>query len=418
MARFGLRNDFTLLAAITISSALPFTLAPLKAAALGPADRGNFAYFQAGILVITNLSILGSRLSAYKNHLTGTGRLNVRRSPLFLLTLPLAALLAFLIVILNPGLPRIVQMGIVAAAIVAPFFTLLQIELANAQMENHATRILLVTVVPILLDFAGSALLLARGEFTLRSVVVLAVGVEFARVAFAIGGYAKDARRASRVGGPNRPTVRNRPFWRDSLKFAIPATAPVLSSNVDILIFAALVRPAQLGIYSVAKIGFSLILVASQSLEGKMIAGLNAGIRHRDFLHPLWAFTLLSISLSAGATSAVLIFFPHSFAAAASLISILVIAGWLFSLARWTLAHFAAQGRADIAAASSVAIILVSVIGPAGMALAPAFGPLEMSIAFAGVQAVCLLLVVLMGSLPIFRRNENLSVKPSPVPDI
>jgi hypothetical protein len=64
-------KEFQLILAITACNGLPFVLAPAKAAALGPADRGHFAYFQAALLIMINISVFGARWSVYKNRLDG-----------------------------------------------------------------------------------------------------------------------------------------------------------------------------------------------------------------------------------------------------------------------------------------------------------------------------------------------------------
>lgn len=393
--KVGIRSEFHLVLFVTAFNALPFVLAPMKAAALGPAERGYFAYFQAALLIIINISVLGSRLSAYKNSAFKSRRFDVPARPLVTLTLPIALLLGLCTLVLKVDLPLAVQIGIGVAAITAPLYTVLQVEMAHVQSQFLSMRILMLSAIPTAVDFILSASLLAFGHFTLRSAIAIALLAESARLGVVLTSRLVDRSRYRRAQDGSDQTRPDRlgTFWRDSLRYSLPSGAPVLTSNVDVLIFGAVASPSELGLYAIAKIGFNLTQLAGQSVEGRALAALRAGPRSKAFRRTSTSFVGLCGLIALMGSGAVLILFPNEFSPAAQVVPVLVAGGAFFTYSRWVLANLAIVGNAAASWMVSLLTIAACVGSSCLIAATGNQSVMTMGILFTSAQLVSLICV-------------------------
>jgi O-antigen/teichoic acid export membrane protein len=281
----------------------------------------------------------------------------------------------------QPDLPSSTQFGLLALIVAAPLYTLFQVELAHAQIAFIPGRILLLSAAPVLVDFVASAIFLAAGRFTIQAVVIVALTAEASRLFLSLHLRRRDRRIDVCNSSARHDLAQVAAFWPDSLKFSVPSAAPIIASNIDVLILGIFVRPAQLGIYAVAKIGFNLTQLAGQAIEGRALVNLRNGPRAKEFRATLGAFVVLASLIALAGAAAVLTLFPDSFSPAAPIVPALVLAGVVFTIIRWVVASLATEGgNARLSWYSSACILGSSVLAPAAIMFMPDRGVTSMAL--------------------------------------
>ncbi|GAA4740219.1 hypothetical protein GCM10023350_25830 [Nocardioides endophyticus] len=344
------------------SNALPFVLAPARASALDVDGRGALAYFQAALLVIINVSILGARPAAYKHHLSGDSRFSVPYGGLVTSSLCVAFPVGAVCVALGYDYPRSVMIAIVICVAIAPLYTILQFELVDAQLRQLQKRIVMLVGVPSLVDVGVSSILLASGQYSLHAAIAVCIAVEAARIMLAM-----TFRLVDYIGSHGANFADG--LLRDCWKLSVTNVAPTIVLNIDVIILGAVSTPQILGVYAVGKIGFTLALVVSNATEGAAVGALLHR-RAAATVRPIVETAALTLLISVAGIIAVLLLFPSDFHEAAHILPMLAIAGLAYGVNRWLLIGLAAvSGRgATILSLANVAIALVCCLAVAQVA--------------------------------------------------
>lgn len=261
--------DILLVAAVGVSAALPFLLAPFRAMILGPVGRGEFAFFQSSVSIIGLACTLGLRLACYQLGLFGDRRFLIRYPSLILASIGFgsvvaipSALVAFL------SVSTTVAYFILGALALCVGYAFSQIEVANAQHGLLRNRVGATSAFPALLEFIVSIVLILWQRLSLLACLITTFLAEVLRGGLAIIWNRREARQQETT--PEK--ISNKMLLRASIISAPAAVVPLLSGNIDVLIFGALLDTSTLGHYVVAKLGFSVMLLVGTVLEGRAIS--------------------------------------------------------------------------------------------------------------------------------------------------
>jgi hypothetical protein len=159
---------------------------------------------------------------------------------------------------------------IVAAIAICPGYALNQVEVGNAQYLQVRRRLGLGWGLPPVLEFSLNVVFILLQRLNIVVCLVITLAVEGSRGLMAIIWNRRDFRDLpSSVGRPNRQL--NMKLWKATFINAPSAVIPMLSGNLDVLIFGALVDTASLGHYVVAKLAFNAMLIVGGLLEGRAL---------------------------------------------------------------------------------------------------------------------------------------------------
>ncbi len=267
------RKDAVLVAGTMFASALPFLLAPVRAQLLGPAGRGEFAYFQSSIMIIFAVSALGIRHAVYRAQKQGLERFQYGTLPLLGFSLVVSvACGAVLAAFASNGLSTEVAAVVLVVSLFGPIYAVTQLEVANAQLSHHRKRIGVLAGAPAVLEFVVSVVLVVVRQLNVATAIATTLFAELVRNIASVSWRAADRRRADL-------TSRTQSRWDTGLLrtsiIAAPAVAvPVLASNLDMIIYGALVGSTPLGMYAVAKLGFTVMVLTALTLEGRIVRRL------------------------------------------------------------------------------------------------------------------------------------------------
>jgi hypothetical protein len=264
--KFGM--DVVLVMVVGVSACLPFMLAPFRAIILGPGVRGEFAFFQSAVSIIGLTCTLGLRLACYQLGLFGVNRYSIRYQSLAVASILCGAVVAIpaAIVAFN-SVSSLVGYFILASLVLCIGYAFNQVETANSQNLQLRRRIAATTASPALVEFLVNMLLMLVQRLNLIVSMAITILAEAIRGALAVVWNRHDRRNVELP--PSH--FSNNALYRASLISAPAAVVPLLSGNLDVLMYGALVETAALGHYVVAKLGFSAMLVAGTVLEGRAI---------------------------------------------------------------------------------------------------------------------------------------------------
>lgn len=268
----GLGFDSLLVIAVGASAVLPFLLAPLRAQILGPSGRGDFAFFQSSFTTIGVAAALGVRFACYQVGFLGDNRFSISYWKMSLLSI--AAALTVIIPmawVAAVQFSPIVFWSIAFTTLLAPSFVMNQIELASANDTNNRIRIGTASSLPAILEFAVTLVFFLAQRFNLVVGIVTAIFAQVARFATVWAWHFKDRRRAVPTYVQRKPKAEIA-LLTATFRNAPAAVIPLLSGNLDVLIFGVLSSSDVLGHYVVAKLGFSAMLISAAVLEGRAIA--------------------------------------------------------------------------------------------------------------------------------------------------
>jgi hypothetical protein len=157
---------------------------------------------------------------------------------------------------------------ILASLVLCIGYAFNQVETANAQNLQLRHRVATTTASPALVEFLANMLLMLIQRLNLVVSMVITLMAEATRGALAVVWNRRDRRKF----GLPPSKFSNNALYRASLISAPAAVVPLLSGNLDVLLYGAIVETTSLGHYVVAKLGFSAMLVAGAVLEGRAIA--------------------------------------------------------------------------------------------------------------------------------------------------
>ena len=357
---------------------LPLALAPIRARYLGPEGRGEFAFFQAAVMVITAAAGGGIRHAYYGQSLRGDRRGGLWTARLWAPAILLAVIAAVpLAVAAFISLDPVVGAGVLVAALGAPLFALVQLEMADAQYHQRQFRVAGLTSVPACIEFLANVALLIVRALTLTSAIAVTLVSEFGRGIVAVAYHRVDA-----AGGPGvrRDPAASRALGRNALQY-LPATlVPLVAANVDSIVYGALGHASELGVYSVAKLVPTFLLLAAGVSEGRFIAQAGRdGIVKASMLSTL---PLLGLGLAASVAGGLVVepLFGAPFASARPAFFVTALAGVGGALYVWVVAVCARRTLSRVSMWSSVVVLAVGSVGAAFIGLRPDPSPVVMGI--------------------------------------
>lgn len=332
LRRNSLGKDSALVLVVAVSAALPFLLAPLRAQVLGPAGRGEFAFFQAALTTVGMASALGLRVACYQ-----IGYLANDRFAVSYMKLGVTSVLASMIVLIPlfwvsaNQFSSLLTWSIASLVLLAPSFAMNQIEFANASFQQNRLRIGQATAVPALVEFAFSLLAFALSVYTLGLGVLIAIFAQGQRLATAWIWHIKDGLQATRHSNvkffPRRHVEKA--LLVASIKNAPTAVVPLLSGNLDVFIIGTMATPDILGRYAVAKLGFSALLIAASIFEGRAISLVSIRGRKGGLLIILSICGTMVIACGGAGLILTPVIFGQEFSASAQAFPVLALAGGL-----------------------------------------------------------------------------------------
>jgi O-antigen/teichoic acid export membrane protein len=266
--------DLLLTFGVLAASAAPLLLAPVRARFLGPEGRGQFAVFQADLVVCAAVGMLGTRLASYSLKLDGRPRRDTSLWPLTLtalllhlsLTLPLAWLA-------HTSAGPLVAWALVASTVFVPGWIVSQLELARAQVDGSKRWIFGSTGAPPLVDFVLNVAAVALRAMTLASTIVITLIAELVRTVSAAWRYAARRRHEVPEGGrgPSRAREEGVALTLEAVRLAPAAALPLVVTSLDVIILSFLVPSERIGVYAVAKLGLLLFMPVASALEGRLL---------------------------------------------------------------------------------------------------------------------------------------------------
>ncbi len=267
-------RDLLLTFGVLAASAAPLLLAPIRARFLGPEGRGQFAVFQADLVVCAAVGMLGTRLASYSLELDGRRRRDTALWPLTLtalllhlsLTLPLAWLA-------HSSAGPVVAWSLVASTVLVPGWIVSQLELARAQVGGDKKWIFITTGGPPLVDFVLNVVAAVLRAITLASTIAITLFAELVRTLSACWRYTTRRRRESPEDGAGASRARGQglALAREAVRLAPAAALPLIVTSVDVIILSFLVPPERIGVYAVAKLGLLLFMPVASALEGRLL---------------------------------------------------------------------------------------------------------------------------------------------------
>ncbi|TFB95885.1 lipopolysaccharide biosynthesis protein [Cryobacterium sp. HLT2-28] len=310
LRRLG-NKDALLVAGMLLASLLPLVLAPVRAQILGPTGRGEFAYFQSAITIIYAVSALGVRHAVYQKREIGAARFLTSKKPVFAVALAASLTSAALLAVLaGEGFNPWIDVIILIIGCFGPIYALTQLEIGNAQLGRYRRRIAITAGGPAVVEFAAGMVLLAIRQFNLGTVVAGTMLAELLRNSAGVFVYVRD-RRQMGISNTNG-TESGMPLLRASLLAAPAVLVPILASNLDSIIYGAMLGPATLGMYAVAKLGFTLLVLASLTAEGYVVSRWAS----RRPLQFLVRFVLIGLPIAAFVSTLGFVLFPFFFGSA------------------------------------------------------------------------------------------------------
>lgn len=373
--------------AIVLAAVLPLALAPIRARVLGPSGRGEFAYFQAALSVITAVSAIGIRHAYYAVTTPGDPRPHLKSRRITLsasgLSLGLGIPLAW---IGFASLSSTVGWSILIVALGGPLFAMTQLEVASAQRDGRRKRIVAFAGLPSLVEFVGNIALLALRSLTLWTAITVTLFSELSRSLAGIRARALDKPHLA-----PRDMVVLRTFEKASWILAPATLVPILASNIDSLIYGALAPTSQLGLYAVAKIATSILLLGAITLEGYFLQDVfQRGLRKALGRNGL---ALIGVA-AAGAVLGLLLvplLFGAAYHAAALAFPLSATAGTLGVIYVWFSAHLASRGLQRLSLISAAAVLITLTAGCFIVTRFPSINP--------EIMIVPLIVAYLAGSL-------------------
>lgn len=280
----SLGRDSLLVGVVGFSAALPFLLAPLRAQVLGPAGRGEFAFFQSSLTTVGVAAALGVRIACYQVQFLAEDRFRISYMRMTIASFISSAVVAaplFFVAYLQ--FSPFVAWTIGALVLLAPSFVINQIEFASANYGRNGTRIAGASSVPAIVDFGLSIAAFVLKQYTLIVGIFIAIFAQMVRLLAAWKWHVADR---SRIAPTHRKADRSveRNLFVASLRNAPAAIIPLLSGNIDVLIFGVFIKPEILGHYVVAKLGFTALLIAASVLEGRAIRLVTRSRRLKGLL--------------------------------------------------------------------------------------------------------------------------------------
>lgn len=336
-ARFSWRSPQLFGLVVLCVGALPLLLAPWRAAALEVDGRGEFAYFQAALASIISVCVLGVRGAAWKHQLVGSARYKIKLRWLAIPSLMTAVVVGFLAVYPALDRPQIISISLVLVVVISPLYNVIQIELVDAQHAGDYKSVAALTAGPAIADLVSSIPLLCLNIYTIQTAVVGALFVEAVRIGLAVTRRAM--RRPTSIAPKRR--VLSAQFLTDVRRLGPVEIVLTLSVNVDVLILGASGSSSDIGIYAVAKLGMTLVILGSVIAEGRYLVATGA----RDKLAAMISLPLLVVVVTAVSWVVVTLTFPESFHAAVPLIPILCVSGAAYCALRWLML---AMGRQNV----------------------------------------------------------------------
>lgn len=402
----------TLLASLAIQLAL-LVSGVAVARALGPVDRGHFAFLT---LIVTILSQLGGLGIPYA--LTYT----IARSP--------ASAMYIVRAVGGPLRTQLIVTSIVAAGV------LVALSLERSAYGAWTTLVVLVVIIPEILFRCGLGVLQGLRRFqkfnlmriapiilfgTLATTIlvvgsgsVIAVTIAWAvsRLAFAPMSVSMAWREARAAGSVSDTAPETSQILQFGRKAMLGAASPVETYRLDQAVVGLLLPPVALGYYVVALAFTNLPRFVAQSFG--MVAGplIGASSTHGQARRQMWRFFWLAAPFYLAvaailwvlAPSLTILFFGEEFDRSASITRILLIATVLFCARRVLIDVARAAGYAGI---GSIAEVVASVAAlPLIVVFAPIFG--TNGVAYALVGSSALALSVLIISLIWFGRRGSL----------
>lgn len=302
------QKDFALIAATILAAGLPFLLAPIRAQVLGPAGRGEFAYFQSSMSILFAVSALGVRHAVYRTKRSGPARFESSNRAVLTFAL-IASVLAgvVLVTLARNTMSPLVAVTVMVASLLGPVYALTQLEMANSQLGRYRKRIATLAGAPAVVEFACSLLLLFIKQFSVMTAIWATLLAEAVRNSAAIFWRLRDRKLA-------RPSAVFRDksgilLLRASLIAAPAVLVPILASNLDSIIYGSMLGASSLGMYVVAKIGFSVFVLMAITAEGFVVARLA----HRKPIESLILLALVGTPVAAIASGLGLVLFPYFF---------------------------------------------------------------------------------------------------------
>jgi O-antigen/teichoic acid export membrane protein len=367
----GLGGDSLMILVVGISAALPFLLAPLRAQVLGPAGRGEFAFFQSSLTTVAVASALGVRIACYQVGFLSDNRFTIGYFRMGVLSIVSASFLVIpLTVIAFMQFSATTAFMIAALVLLAPSFVINQIEFATASYGHHRGKIANASSLPALIEFVFSVVAFAAHQYTLLVGVFTAIFAQVARLVVAWKWHLQDRGKLSAAQRRRVPRLE-RALYRASLKNAPAAVIPLLSGNLDVLIFGTMISTDVLGHYVVAKLGFTALLIVASVFEGRAI-GLVTNLGRIRGLITIGAVAGVLVLLcgTAGWVLTPIVFGPE-FVASAYAFPLLATAG---GLAFVFVCVSAVNAQANKASLWPGATILLTLI-PSCVLLSQFFGP-------------------------------------------
>lgn len=352
---------------------VPFLLAPLRAQALGPDGRGEFAFFQASLSVIAAVSALGVRHAYYLHVVNSSDRYSLRGSRFNLVTTSFGLVAGVpLSLIAYNSISALCGIAVFVVAMGGSIYATVQIEVANAQQKALRSRIGALAAVPAPVEVVGSVLLLILERLTATTAMITTIFAEIFR-SFVAQWLRRRDKRLTR----NSDLDLAQRFMKSAIKFAPATLVPLLVVNIDSLIYGALLPISYVGLYAVAKIATTVLLLGAATMEGKFLRSVQkCGIGRTVGISTL---VLIPIGVLVAFTGFALVppLFGAAFSAAAAAFPLTAVAGVFGAFYVWTSAACAQGGlyRSSFISALivlgfiSLGSIVVSNIGAVGVTI-------------------------------------------------
>lgn len=323
------RRDVLLVAIVGISAILPFLLAPIRAQILGPAGRGEFAFFQSSVTAVGIFAALGLRFACYEISFLSENRFGFRMRRLVIYSmLGASVVIAPTTWIAFREISPAVGFAILATLVLAPGAALVQIETANANYLQRRHRIASVSSVPPVFEFLITLLLVIVQKFNLLLALMVTLGAEAIRTTMAAVWYFRDkSRREDRSNLTDKALERR--LMVSSFKNAPAVVTPLLSGNLDVLLFALWAPTTVLGHYAVAKLGFSVLVILGGVLEGRFLASFRRHTRIRGLVNVVCCAAVLAAACGLSGWVLTPIIFGPDFIPSAHAFPLLAAAGGL-----------------------------------------------------------------------------------------
>jgi O-antigen/teichoic acid export membrane protein len=292
------------------------------------------------------------------------------------------------------GLNFMIAILVLVASLFGPVYALTQLETANAQLGRYRRRVATLSGGPAVIEFVANLALLLSRQLELATVIAATVLAETARNLAALLWRFGDRRRFGSASILR--TTTGTQLLRSSLIAAPAVLVPLLASNLDSIIYGSLLGAKSLGMYAVAKLGYTVFLLVAVTAEGYVLARLA----HRRPIHSL--LLILAVGAAFGSVIAVVgfeafpFFFGSAFEEARTAFPVAVAGGILGAVFMSFLTIAAFNGRqqpAFVAALGSLLTLALGAIAISSLGAANATAT-EMCCALLIAQVVGILLIV------------------------